>query len=169
MMTDWIEKEQQEKKELRALYQSAASSILWPRVVKVRFREPYDGTLSGTVSRGTFGTYFIDLNPSLDADQTYRIFLHELAHVLDDSHRIAMTPYHSLQPGGKVVTAEDIENRYASPGAKEREQNAEKIATRLEDYASTNAHDFVEYDKPIIYARLKALIAAGPMSRKLRR
>lgn len=148
---DWIKAAQEEERKLRAQYQKTAEAMLAPKKVMVRWQDPAVGT-SGSTSVTKGGTIVIDIAPHQSADQVYGVFLHELGHALDGGQ--VPSDYHKLEPNSQA-------RNVWSTGIKAREDRAEAIAEKLAHIADAGAPSYVKYDEPVVFARLKALEAAG--------
>lgn len=65
------------------IYQDALFAVCWPkRKVYVRGRRPYPPDASGCISITKNGIIVMDIDPNLDMENAYKIFLHELGHVV---------------------------------------------------------------------------------------
>jgi hypothetical protein len=150
--------------DLRELYQSAASALVWPEKVVIRWQDPANYCATGTVSKNLAGVYFMDISQSIPVVQTYDVFLHECGHILSDGGTINKSNYPNLVAASYTLAAPEQAKRSADPGVAGRERRADLYAIKLAKIAEDNMVDHYEYDEPTLFARLKALIAIGRQS-----
>ena len=150
--------------DLRELYQSAASALVWPEKVVIRWQDPANYCATGTVSKNFDGMYYVDIYPWGPLVGVYTTFLHEISHILADGETIKKSYYSNLAPASFTLTAPEQAKRSADPAIVRREQSVDLYAKRLAEIAEANMVDYYEYDEPTLFARLKALIAIGRQS-----
>ena len=150
--------------DLRELYQSAASALVWPEKVVIRWQDPANYCATGTVSKNFDGMYYMDISTAIPVVQLYDTFLHEIGHILSDGGTINKSNYPNLAAASYTLVAPEQVKRSADPAIVRREAWADLYAKRLAEIAEANMVDFYEYDEPTLFARLKALIAIGRQS-----
>jgi hypothetical protein len=151
---DWITKARMEQAELQRLFQQAAAALIAPKKCVVRFQEAAKPGVSGMVSRDEQGVYVIDISPNNPLEWQYGILLHEVGHILDDTHTIRPSSYHRKPPNTDRDPAPPAEAAVRP----RLESTADRIAKRLESYAECHAYDHLKFGEPVLFAKLRALM-----------
>jgi hypothetical protein len=153
MIENWVTKNIREQKELRQLFQDAASAVAAPKLVKVRWKD--DLGSQGLLTKTLNDWYCLDISTNLEPEQQYETLLHELGHVLDASHEVKPTSY--ARTGKRE--APSLAEITARPRL---ESTADSIAEKLDSYALAKAYDFMKFGETALHAKLRALASYKP-------
>jgi hypothetical protein len=123
--------------------------------VVVRFREPAVQGASGQVYQASGGVVVVDVNPNLNQNDRWKVFLHEIAHLHLKHYQLTST---SHQAGSGSVERKQADREGWNQS--EPEQQAEHLAEQWNQYAMKRGNFHLNRNLSLspVQAMLKALL-----------
>lgn len=128
---------------IRSSFEQAARALTG-QVVLVTFRAPPMAGALGECYRSPSGAVFIDLDPSMSAQKTWEVFLHELGHCLLHVGQVPATPYNQMSSGAIRANSPSLDSELVRSILTRREIEAATMAATWEKWTAKRAENVIK-------------------------